>query len=667
LSYSHSDSRVAAWLHRALENYDIPHNLVGTSTIHGEVPRRLTPIFKDREELRAAHSLGEAIENALAASDALIVLCSPEAKSSPWVDKEVERFKRMRGDERVFAVLVRGEPADSFPASLTVRFRDGAPTDEPAEPIAADLRSDGDRRRNALLKLVAGLTGVEFDALAGRDQRRRQKRLGLITAASLVGMTLTSGLAVYALDQRDEARVRQAEAQAQRAEADGLIEYMLTDLRGRLEPVGRLDVLMSVGNRALDYYSRQKLDALDGDSLGRRARAMLLVAEVGDLQGNSDAARRGFREAARSTAELLKREPGDWQRVYDHAQSEFWLGYDAHNRGNNRAALPHFVAYRDLGRRMVELAPAKTESQVELASAEINVGVALVAERRLREAIASFDRAAATLKNIRPPTRDIGLNLNQALGHKASALYNLGDYRSALAARREQLEMLRREPLSSEDREVQEATAVVLAQIGVARLSGGDVIGGSQALDQAIRRWNDLVAVDPANSLWRGERHASRMWKAVALSATSRDAARRELASVIADQRRLIASSPDWVHKINLLRMISFDRALGGRGTMAREPLVAEAWSRRNGMTADERAVLAAVLASEGDRLAVSDRRRASELWREAERLLPSDQSSTWTLIHRARVARRLGQSADANSNIPLNAFAGVFSQGAGR
>jgi tetratricopeptide (TPR) repeat protein len=667
LSYSHRDRHVAAWLHRALESYDVPRNLVGTRTIHGEVPRRLTPIFKDREELRAAHSLGEAIESALGDSDALIVLCSPEARSSPWVDKEVERFKRMRGDERVFALLVRGEPEDSFPPSLTIRFRDGAPTNEPAEPIAADLRLEGDRRRKALLKLVAGLTGVEFDDLVGRDQLRRQKRLALVTAASIIGMTLTSGLAVYALDQRDEARVRQAEAQTQRAEADGLIEYMLTDLRARLEPVGRLDVLKSVGDRALDYYSRQKLDALDGDSLGRRARAMLLVAEVGDLQGDNEAARRGFLEAARSTAELLNREPNNWQRVYDHAQSEFWLAYDAHNRGNNRAAVPHFVAYRDLGKRMMELAPAKTESQVELASGEINLGVALVAEGKLQEAIQSFDRAATTFGNIRPRTRDIGLNLSQALGHKASALYVLGDNRIALATRREQLRTLGSEPLSSSDREVQEASAVVHAQIGIGQLAGGDVKGGARALDQSIGEWNELVALDAENNLWRGERNAARMWKAVALSAHDRAAARREMASVIADQRQLIAASPDWVHKINMLRMIGLDRALGGRSTKDNEPLVAHAWSRRNVLKADERAVLAVALISEGDRLAANDRGQANSLWTAAETLLPSDQLATWTLVHRARLARRLRHPTSEEAGVSPNAFAGIFTQGPGR
>jgi tetratricopeptide (TPR) repeat protein len=666
LSYSHRDRRIAAWLHRALETYDIPQKLVGTHTLEGEVPRRLAPIFKDREELSAAHNLSEAIDLALAESDALIVLCSPDAKQSVWVDKEVERFKHLHGDNRVFALLIRGEPADAFPTSLTVRFHNGHRTDEPAEPIAADIRPGGDGHRRALLKLVAGLAGVKFDDLVGRDQQRRHRRMALATAASLAGMTVTTGLAVYAIEQRDEAQARQAEAQAQRAEADGLIEYMLTDLRGKLEPVGKLDVLKGVGDRALDYYSRQKLDALDGDSLGRRARAMLLVAEVGDLQGNGEAARRGFIEAARSTAELLKREPNVWQRVYDHAQSEFWLAYDAHNRGDDRGALPHFIAYRNLGKRMMALEPDKPESKVEFASAEVNLGVALVAERKVDSAIASFDRAAATFASIQPRTRDIGLTLNQALGHKASALYARGDNTAALETRHRQMVVLSAPPLSPDDREVQEASAMVNAQVGIALLSGGRIRAGAAALGRATERWNDLVALDPANKLWRGERNVTRMWRAVAISA-SPAAARAEMASVITDQRQLVSASTDWVHKNNMLRMIAVDRALHGTSTSGNEPVISEAWARRDKLKAEDRSVLAAVIISEGDRVAASDRGQASRLWAEAAKLLPSEQSGTWALVQRARAARRLGQSDAGVPNVPPNAFAGIFAQGAGR
>ena len=80
-------------------------------------------------------------------------------------------------------------------------------------------------------------------------RQRRHRRLYAITAASVAGMLFTSGLAYTAIEARDEAR-------DQRREAEGLIGFMLGDLREKLEPVGRLDVLDAVGARALAYYRK---------------------------------------------------------------------------------------------------------------------------------------------------------------------------------------------------------------------------------------------------------------------------------------------------------------------------------------------------------------------------------------------------------------------------
>jgi len=388
---------------------------------------------------------------------------------------------------------------------------------------------------------------------------------------------------------------------------------------------------------------------------------MLLVAEVGDLQGDEAVARRGFLEAARSTSELLQREPNNWQRIYDHAQSEFWLAYAAHSRGDNPGALPHFTAYRDLSRRLVRIEPAKLESKLELASSEVNLGVALVAERRFERALGSFNTAAKTLDGIRPQTRDVSLVLNQALGHKATTLFVLGDNNGALASRQEQLALLSRPPLNPTDREVQESRAIVLAQTGVALLAEGHVRAADRTLGQATSAWNELVALDPANDMWAGERNAARMWRAVASAGSSPAAAREELGAVIADQRLLIGKNEEWAHKINLLRMIAFDRVLGGRNTAGKEPVIAQAWSRRDTLKADERAVLAAVLISEGDRAKAHDPREAEKLWREAQALVPTYQTGTWAVVQRARLARRFGREAPSAGSVQPTAFAGLF------
>jgi len=356
LSYSHRDREVADWLHHELETFRVPARMVGEETKLGPVPARLHPIFKDREELSASGSLGEAITTALERSTALIVVCSPASAASPWVNEEVRTFKAMHGPAHVFAVIAAGEPGhadnECFPPALRFTLDEaGKVTDKPAEPIAADLRPEGDGRRLGKLKIIAGLLGVGLDELVQRDAARRQRRLRYLVAAALAGMAVTSGLAISAVLARDEARDQRNEAQRQRIEADGLVEFMLTDLRKKLEPVGKLDVLDTVGRRALVYYSHQKPSELDADALGRRARALQLVAEVRNLRGDSEGALAAFRQTAATTQELLARHPNDGQRIFDHAQSVFWVGQIAWQRGDTAAGIGNLKEY---SRRLTE-------------------------------------------------------------------------------------------------------------------------------------------------------------------------------------------------------------------------------------------------------------------------------------------------------------------------
>src|SRR5437763_8309439 len=188
ISYSHRDKAVATRLHRTVESYRIPAKLVGTVTPVGKVPKRLAPVFRDRDELPASADLGGELTAALKRSMFLMVICSPASAKSHWVDQEILNFKRMHGDSRVLALIVGGTPYGSdmpgredeecFPRSLRFKLGpDGELSDTPAEPIAADIRTDGDGRRLAYLKLIAGLTGVKLADLVQRETQRRMQRL----------------------------------------------------------------------------------------------------------------------------------------------------------------------------------------------------------------------------------------------------------------------------------------------------------------------------------------------------------------------------------------------------------------------------------------------------------------------------------------------------------
>ena len=135
ISYSHADERWSRWLHRALETYRIPKRLIGRTTDHGPVPSRLTPVFRDRDELRGEADLSSTVTAALEASRHLIVICSSSAARSRWVDEEVRVFKRMgrqmRNFDRPDAAEAQGQP---FPGGVEVPRNDDGIRQTAARP-----------------------------------------------------------------------------------------------------------------------------------------------------------------------------------------------------------------------------------------------------------------------------------------------------------------------------------------------------------------------------------------------------------------------------------------------------------------------------------------------------------------------------------------------------
>ena len=207
ISYRHvePDRSLAHWLHRALENYRVP------PAVARKHRTRIGRIFRDEEELAASHDLSAEIEQALQDSDYLIVVCSPRAPESRWVNREVERFHELGRADRVLALLIEGEPRDSFPPALRA-IRPAAEDDlEPheVEPLAADVRPiEGEslrsRRQLALLRTAARLLGCRFDELRQREAARARKRRIVAGSVLCALVALFGVLAWWAFWQRDQ-------------------------------------------------------------------------------------------------------------------------------------------------------------------------------------------------------------------------------------------------------------------------------------------------------------------------------------------------------------------------------------------------------------------------------------------------------------------------------
>ena len=553
LSYCHADEKTADWVHLWLERFKVPPELIGRDRGEGVIPRRLRPVFRDRHELAAARDLGAEIEEALARSRVLIVLCSPGAARSRWVNSEIERYHRGRPAGQVLAAIVAGEPyaadlpgreaEECFPPALRVQYdKCGLPTARRAEPIAADLREGKDGRRIGFLKIVAGMLGVGLDELVKREAARRQRRMAIITSASIVGMALTSGLALFAFEKRDEAR-------DQRREAEGLVGFMIGDLRTRLEPLGRLDVLDAVGEKALGYYRKQDKVSLSDESLAQRSRALTMIGEIAAKRGQLDGALQRYQEALAGTAEALRRAPDDPQRMFDHAQAVYWVGSVALDRGRIDEAAARFEEYRDLAARMVASDPANPKWRLEAVYANTNVGQVELQQRLYDRAVQTYSTSVreATLLTKEAPTNSEYLKLLvEGLAFLAEANDKSGRIAAAIAGRARQLAVAEQALAQGRpDEELRQKTMIAHMALARLRFQHGESRAALTDAAAASAIGQRLVDLEPSNADWRGRAASARLNEAMLLLRAGR---RRDAVGAIAEGcaavNRLVARDP---------------------------------------------------------------------------------------------------------------------------
>lgn len=192
VSYKHGsvDRAAALTLQRALENYRAPKGVT-------DKKKPFDRVFVDEGELSSCADFGWQIREALKNSGWLIVICSPGARQSPWVQLEINTFLEYHDRSRILAVLTSGDPDISFPPILKGDcFGNG-------EVLAANAISSTPQeavrqlKGDALLKIAAPMLGTTYDTLKQRQKIYRLQRTAAITAGFLL---VSAGFAAYAMN-----------------------------------------------------------------------------------------------------------------------------------------------------------------------------------------------------------------------------------------------------------------------------------------------------------------------------------------------------------------------------------------------------------------------------------------------------------------------------------
>ncbi|MEZ5381212.1 MAG: TIR domain-containing protein [Microthrixaceae bacterium] len=222
ISYSHAaDGELAPALQEALQRLAKPW-----------YRRRALAVFRDETGLSVDPNLWGAIATALEDADWFVLLTSPQAAGSTWVNREIEHWISRHGTDRILPVVTAGtwrwDPAtgdftddsDAVPDALR-----GAFSHEPRhldlqwarEESQLNLRNG--RFRDAAAELAAPMHGRTKDEIEGEDvrQHRRTIRLAWAAAGALALLAIAAVMsAVFAVRNADRADQRRIEAEAQR-------------------------------------------------------------------------------------------------------------------------------------------------------------------------------------------------------------------------------------------------------------------------------------------------------------------------------------------------------------------------------------------------------------------------------------------------------------------
>jgi tetratricopeptide (TPR) repeat protein len=402
------------------------------------VPRRLNPVFRDREELASATDLGEVVNAALRESACQIVICSPNAARSKWVNEEILAFKRLGREDRIFCLIVAGEPnatdmpgrqdEECFPAALRFHLAaDGTLSDSRTEPIAADARPGKDGRFAAKLKLIAGLLGVGFDALRRREQQRRYRRLAAVATAALAGMVLTSGLAAYALIQRSMAQRQTVRAEAE-AETAKQTTTFLVDLFKISDPSEA---------RGNTITAREMLDKgaarIDRGLAGQPAIQATLMDTVGTVYmglGLYKEARPLLDRAVDERRQLPGISPGVLSDSLSHlGELAYWQADFPASEKSYREAITYESAQ-----------PATAQNRAALAKSLHGLGEVLQSEGRYADAEQSLRRALVMQRQVLGPAH---ADIARTLQDLALVVNDRGHLKEAIPMMREALNMQR--------------------------------------------------------------------------------------------------------------------------------------------------------------------------------------------------------------------------------
>ena len=426
--------------------------------------------------------------------------------------------------------VARGEtlPIEDAPRDVTTlinRLKRFAPADRPTA--------------------VETLERLQFFA----DKPQRILRRSIAAAVALV---LLLGAWRYVVDLRRERAIavaERAEAQQRRAQVEDLLEFMLGDLRKKLEPVGRLDILDDVGQRALAHVSSLEPEKMTAEELTRNAKALHQLVQVRLSQKKLGEALDLGERALKLTTLAMSRADVTPDMKLQHSFSHFWLGTVRFNQEEYPKALERMSAYALLTDELATSHPSNETYLIERAYGHNAVAKVLERQRDLAAAIPHYEATLAAQRSLaaaKPGDAERQSALASSANSLGFALQRAGRLREARAQFANELSIMRSLVANDPDNRLWQNELVrSLSYSAVSSEESGDAVSALQLVNEELRLAEELHAYDPSNAKWAMNVASAHMHLSWLLRPTDIADAREESLAAERLLRKMVAAAPD--------------------------------------------------------------------------------------------------------------------------
>jgi tetratricopeptide (TPR) repeat protein len=511
ISYSHlRDKPIATALQRAVQTLGKPW-----------YRRRALRIFCDDTSLSATPSLWPSIERALEQSRYFILLASPEAATSKWVNKEVAFWIEHNSVEKLLIGVTEGELHWSDDArdfiwdgttALPPVLR-GQLSDEPRWIDLRPFRNGASLRDHKFEEIgvdfAAAIRGIPKEDLLS-EEVRQQRRALMLTATAACSLLILVGAVAWKWNEATEAE-RRAVKQRDRAEKTlAATTNMANDLV--------MDVAVKIRNRlGIPVYLARDILTRSHDLLGKLLEAgeispdlrhgiavtLRELATTSLMQGDISTALEVAEQSRDVMLGLLAENSENPKWLRELSLSYNRIGETLSRSARRGDALKAFQLAFELRQKLAELEQENPEAQRDLAVSYERVGDELFAAGKTDEATESYESAMEIRQELTassPEKKEWARDLSVSYEKMGDVSFVLEHFDAALDHYALSLEM--RTSLAGLDQTGAAARrdlAISLAKIGDVHAKLGHQEPAVTAYKNSLAIRNQLATTDPGN------------------------------------------------------------------------------------------------------------------------------------------------------------------------